>query len=490
MLTRRNKRTEMDNNVLSVAELGELFARIEIHASVQEIDSGMADERRSNPENLGNEEIEAMLQLGVKRCALILSDSATERHNKSLHREIAETAMERAYMLWELDRKNVFVSLYLHELDSLTLERKTARKSDDIFAAAGARFFKACVEDQAEFNGIAIELSEPSLKAIVDEAIEDAVFSAKNDSVSGDRDEIERRMKSLLADKAEKLAEGYVQKSALPEDASENSFYNRFERMTEENREVRESALSIEDPTDLDEIAYEQLIGYAMGVVMSSYSGLSRQECYEIGLASLSRAVITFDPQKAKQSGARFGTHLTWQIKAELKKHTRMVGKAAKYEMDIPRDPEGEERTELLGIDTGAIMDSGGKDEDMTGINIDAARLEKMKIGLRQIRHEMPRITNHLIDLRFGEIMKDDGSPYTNTEYAEIIGLSTRRIGEIQSKGLKLIRAKLKRLGFVDIIEDEQMGADEMRNTDVFLKAHRAMSDSVALSASIPPESV
>lgn len=479
----------MDENVLTVGELGGLFSNIEEQAAAGKLEDGMSEKSNISPAAFSNDEIDELMAKGAKRCAMLLADSATERHDKSLQRELAEQAMERAYMLWELDQKSNFISLYRHELDSLVSARKSQRKSDDVFSVSGTRFFNEVLKEHAEFNGIEVTLSDSAVKAIVDEAIESAVFIAKNDGVGGERNEIEERMKDILAERAEKLADGYVKKTQEGV-GDQNTFYDRFDRLSEENREEREAALSIQDPTDLNEAQFEHLIGYAMGVVVSSYSGLSRQECYEIGLAALSQAVMTYDADKAKEKGARFGTHLTWQIRAELKRHTRQVVKSNRYEKDAPKDADGEERSELIGLDTESIQSAGGKDEDLTGINIDAARLEKMKLGLRQIRHEMPRIVNHLIDLRFGEIMKDDGTPFKNTEYAEMIGISARRIGEIQAKGLKLIRAKLKRLGYVDIIEDEQMAAEEMSQSDAFLKVHKAMADAEALAATVPPESV
>lgn len=476
----------MSQDTSTVEELGAFFKDIEINFEADKSDIEFESETfLKNPTEYSNKEIEQLIKKAAKMAAILLAESTADRIDKALHSELAETSMERAFMLWEIESKGDFISIFKGVLVQLCAERVKARGSDKMYLMFGKRVFNETFTEFATYYEVENTPSDSNVENIVKCALEESIDALKNAGIDLTQKNLEEQLREMVTEQAEKLAQTYSDREEKTDDY-DDSYYKRFERRNNENVEARERALGIPDPAEMGEDDFEQLIGYAMGVIVTSYSGLSIKERYEISLTALSQAVMSFNPEIAREKNARFGTHFTWQIRAVLKQHTRSVKKQMNGEKANIIGDDGEVCNDLIGIDTVAIQNAANKDEELMGLTVDDERLKKLRLGLRQIRHELPRITNHLIDLRFGEILKSNGRPYKNSEYAEIIKINAKTIGLIQQKGLKLIRAKMVRYGFVELIEDTDVSAEEMSQQDVFVQKYKALEESQSLAASLP----
>lgn len=298
-------------------ELGELFQQMRNRVELEGFDDQMdAGRLKENPTEYTDNEIESLIEKGRRLAAFSLSESVTDRYDKRLLEEVSETAMERAFMLWELDNRTPFVEVYRNEVIRLCGERKKSRGSDTMYFSYGRHVLHKAVAENAEYFGMEFSLQEDTAKSIVKETVEQAVYEIKSEGLELDASMVKARLDELLGERAEKLVQSsHENESEKAKSAPKKESVHKL-LMTEEQKAIRERALSLTDPSELDGEMYESLVDYGVSMIVTRYSGLERHGMYEIAQQALSRAVMTFDKNIARERNARFGTHYTWQIMA------------------------------------------------------------------------------------------------------------------------------------------------------------------------------
>jgi hypothetical protein len=65
-----------------------------------------------------------------------------------------------------------------------------------------------------------------------------------------------------------------------------------------------------------------------------------------------------------------------------------------------------------------------------------------------------------------GDILKTDGTPFSTRAYCEMIGIERKSVERIQADGLKIIKAKLVRKGFIEIINNNEASLEDMQKSN------------------------
>lgn len=246
----------------------------------------------------------------------------------------------------------------------------------------------------------------------------------------------------------------------------------------EMEKERREEILSLTDPAQMGAEEYEVFVNYARAnlyTVMRTKIKMKvpdREKVDEMAQDAISKAIMTYDKEKAAQSGAAFRTHLGWQIRAIVTDYVRALKKSYANELDAT-DEEKKEWLESSLVQS----DSQGNQTTFEEYSIpeyqntDKKELEglrKLETAMRHVRYELPRENNLIIDVAIGEIKKSDDKPYSLTEWAQMTNQKDSVVKRIFKSSKKLIMQKLYRKGYMEILNDEEKTTEDlMKDTTI-----------------------
>jgi len=258
-------------------------------------------------------------------------------------------------------------------------------------------------------------------------------------------------LKSLLSDKEETI---------------EDDFLNEAEKKS------REEILSIQDIAEIGADEYMVFLDYAIANIygiMSSKIKIkkpNRETVEELAKETISFAIETYDLDKAKEAGASFRTHLGWKAKQKVTDFAREYKKALQNELNTNDDEFAtalEENTLKADIEgnTDFLGDADMPDYHRTDKTV-IEQNKKIEWAMRQVRYELPRESNLILDIGIGEFFKIDGTPFTITEWADYTEQDYRYLRKLFNASKRLIKQKLYRKGYMDIVNDEEKTSEDL----------------------------
>ena len=179
------------------------------------------------------------------------------------------------------------------------------------------------------------------------------------------------------------------------------------------------------------DILVERNLRLVAHIVKKYYSSTAEnEELFSIGTVGLIKAIRSFDPAK----GVRLATYAARCIDNEILMFFRNKKKTAmdiSFEEPIEQDSDGNPLT---------LMDIVAHDDTILDDICKKRNIEKLHRFIDEIEDQ--REKNVLI-LRYG---LDDKEPLTQSDIAEIYGISRSYVSRIESKALKKLRKKFEQL--------------------------------------------
>ncbi len=250
------------------------------------------------------------------------------------------------------------------------------------------------------------------------------------------------------------------------------------DEFSSETKKSREEVLSIRDVSLIGAEEYMIFLDYAIAnlyEVMSNKIKVKkpgRTTIEEMAKEVISIAISTYDIEKATKANSTFRTHVGWKTQQVVTDYIRALVKANKNELNV-NDNESAQKDEsnLLKSDS-----EGNADQDVNADmpeyhRSDRASIEqskKIEWAMKQVRFELPRQSNLILDVGIGEIYKSDDVPFTLPEWGEFTNQDPRELRRLFNASTKLIKQKLYRKGYMDIVQDqEKTSEDLLKDTNI-----------------------
>lgn len=255
----------------------------------------------------------------------------------------------------------------------------------------------------------------------------------------------------------------------LLEEDSDNADENISEEIALDSRE---KMLSIQDISDIGPDEYSAFIDYTIAQIHNILRTQIRTKIpdnytiKEMAQEAVSLAVVTYDLGKAIEANATIRTHLGWKAKQIVKTYARDLEKASKNELNTD-DGEFKDSLEenVLKTDSSGELDQN-LDVDMPELHQSQKstyeQAKKVEWAMRQVRFELPRESNLILDIGIGEIYKFDGTPFTLPEWAKHTDQNLTYLRKIFNSSKRLVKQKLHRRGFMDIIYNEEKTSEDL----------------------------
>lgn len=241
----------------------------------------------------------------------------------------------------------------------------------------------------------------------------------------------------------------------------------------------REEVLSIIDPSDIGLVEYEIFMDYGIANLAkmaskAANSSLDHNQRSDIVTAAMSSAIMTFDVDVAREKGSRFVTHFYWKIRAELTTFYRDKIKGEKNILSTGDDSMVAQKTQAS---MQSDMFGNTQDEDQSNVGtpewedtqkVEYDRSKKLEWAMREVRHELPRENNLIIDVAIGEISDFSGRKYSLKEYADMTDQPEGYVRRLYASSLSLIRQKMTRKDYIRILLDDDMTTEDLhKDTDI-----------------------
>ena len=202
----------------------------------------------------------------------------------------------------------------------------------------------------------------------------------------------------------------------------------------------------------------------------------------EMARESISLAIATYDLEKAIETKAAFRTHLGWKNMQVVTDFARALKKATANDLNTS-DSEFADSLEENRLKS----DIDGKDDFEIDVDMPEfhrsekntiEQMKKIEWAMRQVRFELPRESNMIIDVGIGEIYKEDGEPFTLSEWALYTEQKDELVKKIFRSSKKLLKQKLYRKGFMEIIKDEEKTSEDLlKDTDIEQQINSQVED-------------
>lgn len=289
-----------------------------------------------------------------------------------------------------------------------------------------------------------------------------------------DIEDFQKELKGILDDSLENV------ESAMGED---------------ENKARREQVLSIVDPSDIGLEEYETFMDYGMANLAkmaskAANSSLEHNQRSDIVTAAMSSAIMTFDVDVAREKESRFVTHFYWKIRAELTTFYRDKRKGEKNVLSTGEDSVVAHKEDAL-MQSDINGDALEKEHSSIGTpewedtqRIEYDRSKKLEWAMREVRHELPRENNLIVDVAIGEISDFSGRKYSLKEYAEMTGQSEGYVRRLYASSLSLIRQKMTRKDYIRILLDDDMSTEDLHKETDIVEAIERFEESESIIAS------
>lgn len=240
----------------------------------------------------------------------------------------------------------------------------------------------------------------------------------------------------------------------------------------------REKVLSIVDPAEIGADEYEVFLDYTVINIINIMSSQIRTKVpdkhtlHNLARETISTTIATYDLEIAKEKNSSFRTHLIWKARQRVTDYVRAFVKASKNELNTSdKDFAASLEENVLKANQDGTAD-GNLDVDMLeSHSTDKREIEqsrKMEFAMRQVRYELPKQSNLILDVGIGEYTKLDGAPYSLNQWAEFTGQSSAHVRKDFAAAKRLVKQKLYRKGFMTILEDtEKTSEDLIKDTNI-----------------------
>lgn len=242
--------------------------------------------------------------------------------------------------------------------------------------------------------------------------------------------------------------------------------------LSDNEKKSKEDILSIQDITEIGADEYLVFLDYTIAniyEIMTSQIKIkkpNRETVEEIAKDTISFAISTYDIEKAKKAGAAFRTHLGWKAKQKVTEFARAYKKSLNNELNTSDDEFAaslEANTLKTDIHGNADFEV---DTDMPDYHrTDKSTLEynkKIEWAMRQVRYELPRESNLILDVGIGEFSKINGKPFTIAEWGVYTNQDARYLRKLFNGAKRLIKKKLYRKGYMDILHDQEKTSEDL----------------------------
>jgi len=212
----------------------------------------------------------------------------------------------------------------------------------------------------------------------------------------------------------------------------------------------REEILSIQDPSLIGLEEYAVFLNYAIANIFKILRTQVKTKIpdsvtiKEMGKEAISLAIYTYDIDKAIESKAAFRTHLGWKAKQVVTDYARALKKASKNELNTEDEAFKKHLEDNVLTADAQGNETLEQDIDMPEYQeTEKQKIEQMKKyewGLRQVRYDLPRESNLILDVGIGEIKKENDSAFSLVEWAQFTGQKESVVRKIFSSAKMLLK--------------------------------------------------
>lgn len=253
---------------------------------------------------------------------------------------------------------------------------------------------------------------------------------------------------------------------------------NEIDEESEENysedtqSRYREEVLALQDISEIGADEYLIFYDYAIANIYTIMSKSikvkkpNRATIEEMAKETISEAIKSYDIEEAIKKSSTFRTYLYWKAKAAVTKYVRELVKASKNQLNTG-DEEFASALEsnVIQADSEGNIDLDN-DIDMPDYHRTDKRVmeqgKKIEWAMRQVRFELPRENNLILDVGIGEFFKLDGLPFSLKEWAEYTDQDVTYVRKLFKASKRLIKQKLYRKGYMDIVLDEEKTSEDL----------------------------
>jgi len=197
------------------------------------------------------------------------------------------------------------------------------------------------------------------------------------------------------------------------------------ELISEKSAEIskqKEYALSIQDPSLIGPDEYVILLDYSMANI---YSVLRNQiktkipdqvTIKEMAKEAISLTIATYDMEIAIEKNATIRTHLGWKVKQVVTDYARALSKANANELNTSNEDMASaliENTLQSDIDGNSSQEHDvdmAEHHDSQKFNFEQSK--KIEWAMRQVRFELSRESNLILDVGIGGVLDSNDEPY------------------------------------------------------------------------------
>lgn len=261
---------------------------------------------------------------------------------------------------------------------------------------------------------------------------------------------------------------------------SQNSTDDLDDNEIEIADERREQMLSKVDVKDMSQEEYVVFMDYGIANAVkllhkSSGRVPERSIILDLVTVALSHAIVTYNIDIAKEKKAAFRTHYGWKIREAVTTYFRDLEKGRKNVLSDGGDEDGKDKADsvLQSTQTGEANEEGisayerpdWEDTD----RVDFERFKKLEWCMRQVRHELPRESNLILDVEIGEVTDFEGKKIPIIQFAKLTGYPYQQVRKIKDRSLLLIKQKMARKGYISILLDDEKTVEDLhKETDIY----------------------
>lgn len=241
----------------------------------------------------------------------------------------------------------------------------------------------------------------------------------------------------------------------------------------------REQILSKMDVKEMTQEEYVVFMDYGIANAVSLLHKASgrvpeRSVILDLVTVALSHAIVTFNVDIAREKKASFRTHYGWKIREAVTTYFRDLEKGRKNVLADTGDEDGKDRSDkvLQSTQTGEANEEGisaYERPDWEDTNqVDYERFKKLEWCMRQVRHELPRESNLILDVEIGEVTDFEGKKIPLIQFAKLTGYPYQQVRKIKDRALLLIKQKMARKGYISILLDDEKTVEDLhKETDI-----------------------
>ena len=264
--------------------------------------------------------------------------------------------------------------------------------------------------------------------------------------------------------------------------------------------DTRERILSKVDMSDMNSEEYAVFMDYGIANAVNIFHKSAgkvpeRNVVLEIVSNALSHAIVTYNIDIAKEKKAAFRTHYGWKIREAATTYFRDLEKGRKNVLKGD-DEDGKSRDDF------ALQSDQFGNENKEGSSAyerpewedtnrsEYERFKKLEWCMRQVRHELSRESNLILDVEIGEVTDFEGKKIPLSQFAKLTEQSYPHVRKIRDRALALIKQKMARKGYIALVLDDEKTVEDLHKETNIKEAIERFEESENIIATSDAKSI